>query len=112
METGKSLLLTRLFVPQVRPNQVTRPRLVARLNQALRGRLTLVSAPIGFGKPTLVSGWLQQREQPFTSPLSQQGDYDPARFLAYQAALHGLLTRVCDPGLTLLAIVRAEPEPK
>ena len=42
VETGESLLLTKLFVPQVRTKLVARPGLVARLNQGLTGKLTLV----------------------------------------------------------------------
>jgi LuxR family maltose regulon positive regulatory protein len=52
-------LATKLFVPQLRPDRVPRARLVARLNRGLVGKLTLVSAPAGFGKTTLVSDWLQ-----------------------------------------------------
>ncbi len=54
-----TLLTTKLYVPQPRPNLVPRPRLVERLNEGLRlgHRLTLVSAQAGFGKTTLVSEW-------------------------------------------------------
>jgi LuxR family maltose regulon positive regulatory protein len=85
METGESLLLTKLFVPQMRPNRVARPGLVARLNQALSGKLTLVSAPAGFGKTTLVADWLQQVDRPCTWLSLDDGDNDPNRFLAYLA---------------------------
>ena len=59
-----SILATKLFIPPPRPRAVLRPRLVARLDAELRqgqgfGRkLTLISAPAGFGKTTLVSEWL------------------------------------------------------
>jgi len=86
METGESLLLTKLFVPQVRPNRVARPGLVARLNQALGGKMALVSAPAGFGKTTLVSEWLQQVDRPCTWLSLDEGDNDPNRFLAYLIA--------------------------
>jgi LuxR family maltose regulon positive regulatory protein len=86
METGESLLLTKLFVPQARPNRVVRPGLVARLNQGLSGRLTLVSAPAGFGKTTLVADWLQQVDRPSCWLSLDDGDNDPNRFLAYLTA--------------------------
>jgi LuxR family maltose regulon positive regulatory protein len=86
MNPESPLVATKLFVPQVRPHRVTRSGLMARLNQGLGGKLILVSAPAGFGKTTLVSDWLQQREQPFTWLSLDEGDNDPARFLAYLIA--------------------------
>lgn len=53
------LLSTKLFVPPVRPNRVSRPRLNSQLDTCLEKALTLVSAPAGYGKTTLVSSWLQ-----------------------------------------------------
>ena len=51
------LLSTKLYIPPVRPESVPRPRLIERLDEGLRlgHRLTLVSAPAGFGKTTLLS---------------------------------------------------------
>ncbi len=53
-----SILATKLYIPPLRPNLVRRPRLIERLNAGVQGRLTLVSAPAGFGKTTLVSSWI------------------------------------------------------
>ena len=53
-----TLLRTKLYLPPPRPGLVLRPRLIERLNAGLHGRLTLVCAPAGFGKTTLVSAWL------------------------------------------------------
>ncbi len=47
------LLQTRLHVPPIRPGLVSRPRLIERLNAGLHRKLTLVSAPAGFGKTML-----------------------------------------------------------
>lgn len=58
------LLATKLFVPPARPELVPRPHLIERLNAGLQQndgfarRLTLISAPAGFGKTTLVCEWL------------------------------------------------------
>ena len=49
------LLQTKLYIPPVRPELVSRSRLIERLNAGLHRRLTLISAPAGFGKTTLVS---------------------------------------------------------
>jgi LuxR family maltose regulon positive regulatory protein len=55
------LLTTKLYVPSPRPNLVSRSHLLERLDRGLRlgRRLTLVSAPAGFGKTTLVAEWLR-----------------------------------------------------
>ena len=49
------LLTTKLYIPPVRPELVSRPRLIERLNAGLDRKLTLISAPAGFGKTTLLS---------------------------------------------------------
>lgn len=51
------IVITKLFIPQPRPELVHRPRLLAQLNQGLTRKLTLISAPAGFGKTTLVADW-------------------------------------------------------
>lgn len=80
-----SLLTTKLYVPSVRPGFVTRPRLVERLQGALSCSLTLISAPAGFGKTTLVSEWARQsRGQSHIAWVSlDEGDNDPVRFWDY-----------------------------
>ena len=57
VDTSHQLISTKLFVPPPRPTLVPRPRLVERLSQGLTHPLTLVSAPAGFGKTTLISEW-------------------------------------------------------
>ena len=59
------VLATKLFVPARRTKLVARPRVAERLDVTLDGghRLTLVSAPAGFGKTTLLSGWLSDVDQ-------------------------------------------------
>ena len=53
METP--LLQTKLYIPPLRPNLIPRPRLIEWLNAGLHRKLTLISAPAGFGKTTLLS---------------------------------------------------------
>lgn len=57
------ILATKLHIPAPRPALLTRPRLIARLNAGLAAncKLTLISAPAGFGKTTLLSEWTSQR---------------------------------------------------
>ena len=52
------LLTTKLYIPPVRPELMSRPRLIERLNAGLHRKLTLISAPAGFGKTTLLSEWI------------------------------------------------------
>ena len=62
-EMAVPLLKTKLYIPPARPGLVSRPRLVERLDEGLRtGRkLTLISAPAGFGKTTLLNEWIHSR---------------------------------------------------
>ncbi|MCB0207507.1 MAG: hypothetical protein KDH89_22015, partial [Anaerolineae bacterium] len=68
------LLQTKLHVPRLRPFLVPRPHLIKALNQGLAGKLTLISAPAGFGKTTLVSSWIDtlQTENATLPPLPTQ----------------------------------------
>ena len=59
------LLTTKLYVPPARPDRVERPRLLERLDAGLSRKLTLVSAPPGFGKTTLLSEWIANCKSPF-----------------------------------------------
>ncbi len=80
------LLRTKLDIPPARGPLVARPRLLARLNDRLERKLTLVSAPAGFGKTTLLSAWARELEHPVAWLSLDAGDNDPARFLAYLIA--------------------------
>jgi LuxR family maltose regulon positive regulatory protein len=57
------LLQTKLNVPRLRPSLVPHPRLVEKLNRGLHRKLTLISAPAGFGKTTLVTEWIANCER-------------------------------------------------
>ena len=57
-KTSSSLLTSKLHLPVPRAKLVSRPRLLARLDEGLRCKLTLISAPAGFGKTTLLSEWI------------------------------------------------------
>ena len=80
------ILATKLFIPPPRPKVVPRVRLIERLNEGLHGKLTLISAPAGFGKTTLVGEWLATGERPAAWLSLDEGDSDPTRFLAYLVA--------------------------
>ncbi|MEP7331292.1 MAG: helix-turn-helix transcriptional regulator, partial [Terracoccus sp.] len=94
---ARPVIATKLYVPRPRPGLVPRPRLLERLRQGAESRLTLVSAPAGFGKSTLLAAWLGERaaeapegpaatsaEPPCVAWVSlDHGDSDPASFWTY-----------------------------
>ncbi|MGD8473771.1 MAG: hypothetical protein PVH59_06580, partial [Anaerolineae bacterium] len=89
------LLTTKLYRPPIRPEAVPRPRLLDRLNDGLGRKLTLVSAPAGYGKSTLISAWLHAADVPFAWLYLDKGDNDPVRFLTYLiAALQGIDAKI------------------
>ena len=77
------ILATKLFIPPPRPKVVARPRLIEQLNEGLHGKLTLISAPAGFGKSTLIAEWLASGERRAAWLSLDEGDSDLTRFLAY-----------------------------
>ena len=80
------LLATKLFVPPARATRVLRPRLIERLNDGLQRKLTIVSAPAGFGKTTLVSAWVAGCGRQVAWLSLDEADSTPARFLTYLIA--------------------------
>src|SRR5690242_9755367 len=102
------LLVTKLHVPRPPLLFVSRPRLVEQLPQAMKRQLTVIAAPAGFGKTTLLSTWLQ--DTPILSGWVSldSGDDDPSSFWSY--ALTALDT-VC-PGLGEIGIsLLQSPQP-
>jgi len=77
------ILATKLYIPPARPKVVLRLHLIERLNAGLHRKLTLISAPAGFGKTTLISEWVTSCNQPVAWISLDEGDNDPARFLTY-----------------------------
>jgi LuxR family maltose regulon positive regulatory protein len=89
--TADAVLTTKLFVPPWRPNLVPRPQLIERLNQGLsfKSSVTVIAAPPGFGKTTLLSEWMAGARQRMVWLSLDEHDNDPARFLAYGLAALG-----------------------
>src|ERR1044071_9957202 len=80
------ILTTKLYIPPPRPNAVLRPRLIERLYEGLHRKLTLISAPAGFGKTTLVSTWIASCGRPVAWLSLDEADSEPTRFLSYLVA--------------------------
>ena len=79
------ILSTKFFLPPARPSLVARPRLIERLEAGLRGSLTLISAPAGYGKTTLMTEWriTAGREYPVAWLSLDVGDNHPTHFWFY-----------------------------
>src|ERR671920_361667 len=82
----RQILRAKLYVPRYRPDAVPRSRLHERLDEGARRDLTVVSAPAGFGKTTLLADWSQRSELPVAWVSLDERDDDPARFLLYLIA--------------------------
>jgi LuxR family maltose regulon positive regulatory protein len=114
------ILQTKLHIPPIRPELVSRPRLIERLNAGLLAgrKLTLVSGPAGFGKTTLVSEWVAGCGRPAAWLSLDKGDNDPARFLAYLVAalqtlalsqVEGIATNIGEGVLGVLQSLQRPP---
>ncbi len=111
------LLQTKLYIPSIRPDPavsprtslVPRPRLIQQLNEGLPRKLTLLSAPAGFGKTTLISSWLEQLNLPVAWLSLDKDDNDFARFWTYLIA--ALQTIWPEVGTGMLAMLQSSPLP-
>ena len=106
------LLETKLHVPRPRRGLVTRPRLIERLSGAAEAELTLVSAPAGFGKTTLLTDWLAAAAADgwSTAWLSlDQRDNDPVLFWTYLVT--ALKSAAAGVGERSLSLLQSPPQP-
>jgi LuxR family maltose regulon positive regulatory protein len=93
---------------------VARPHLIERLNEGLHRKLTLIAAPAGFGKTTLVSAWVAGAERHCELPVAwlslDEGDNDPVRFMTYLvAALQTVAPGIGEGVLDVLQAPAAAP---
>ncbi len=104
------ILATKLYIPPPRPNLVHRPRLIEWLDAGLHGKLTLVSAPAGFGKTTLIGEWIDSCAQRVAWLSLDEEDSDPVRFLTYLVAALQTLDAAMGEGV-LGALQSPQPPP-
>lgn len=105
--TSDPLLSTKLYIPPSRPGRVPRVRLTGLMIDAVRNPLTLICAPAGYGKTTLLSEWIPQNEHCVTWVSLDERDNDPSRFWRYfVAALQTLNPQLCKHAQLLLESAR------
>jgi len=77
------LLRTKLFIPDVPGQIVSRQHLISRLNNYISKKLILISAPAGFGKTTILCEWINQIEDSCAWFSIDKTDNDPVLFMSY-----------------------------
>jgi ATP/maltotriose-dependent transcriptional regulator MalT len=106
------LLSTKFYIPRPRTNRVSRPRLIERLNAGLDRKLTLIAAPAGFGKTTLLSEWIPLSSRQVAWLSLDENDQDPILFWTYFiSALQALRLDLGDSALALLQSPQGLPIP-
>lgn len=103
------LLKTKLFIPSPRSGFVPRPRLIQRLEAGFRGKLTLLSAPAGFGKTTLLGEGISTLNHPVAWVSLDKDDNDPLRFWSHFIA--ALQTVHAGLGQDAFSALRASQKP-
>jgi LuxR family maltose regulon positive regulatory protein len=104
------ILATKLYVPAQRPGTVRRGRLDDRLDQALQRRLTVVSAPAGFGKTTAIADWAGRTGHRIAWLSLDEGDSDLGHFLTYLVtALRTLVPGAGEAALAMLEMPQPPP---
>jgi len=101
-------LKTKLRVPPLRSNWISRSRLDKRMEEGFARKLTLISAPAGFGKTTLLVDWIHSHKIPAAWFSVDNGDNDPLQFLTY--VILGLQTLEAGIGKAALTMLQS-PQP-
>ena len=104
----QSLLRIKTFIPKLRNDLISRPRLIKKLNDAYDKKLIIVNAPAGYGKSTLVADWINQSKKLGAWIQLCEDDNDFGQFLSYIVlALKQLKNNVLD---SILALIHS-PQP-
>ena len=112
LDVGLPLLATKMHVPEWRHGSISRPRLIAALDRRPGRKLTLISAPAGFGKTTLLAEWLGS-PQPGARTVAwvslDAADNDPILFWTYICS--SLLSVSAGVGRQALSLLRTPNPP-
>ena len=101
-------LRTKLCLPPLRSEWITRSRLIKRMDEGFERKLTLISAPAGFGKTTLLVDWGHRQKIPVAWFSVDKGDNDPLHFLTY--VILGLQGQKAGTGKAALTMLQS-PQP-
>ena len=106
------ILTTKLFIPQLRSNVLSRPRLLRQVTDEQMCRLTLISAPAGYGKTTLIADLIEKEGWPTAFISLDAGDNDLKQFCHYLRKALNNVGQVKDiERLQSLENIQAEPLP-
>lgn len=103
------ILATKLYMPAARRALVPRPRLETRLAEGLDGPVTVICAPAGFGKTTLLSGWLRASARPVAWLTLDEQDGDSIQLVRYVLAAAQTITPTLGGSLAALLAGPALP---
>ncbi len=101
-------LRTKLCVPPLRPNWISRPRLAKRMDEGFERKIALISAPAGFGKTTLLVDWIHSHKIPAAWFSVDKADNEPLHFLTY--VILGLQSLEAAAGKAALTMINS-PQP-
>ncbi|MBI5950836.1 MAG: tetratricopeptide repeat protein [Chloroflexi bacterium] len=77
------LLQTKTSIPPARQNRVERPRLMERIEEGMKRTFTLILAPAGFGKTTLIAEWARSTPMPVAWLSLERSERTSERFISY-----------------------------
>ena len=107
VDHSTSLIHTKLYRPRLGSDLISRPRLLERLNTGLGGKVTLVCAPAGFGKTTLLASWVEEIDRPTAWLSLDEHDDELASFVrSLTAALQSVFPDAFEATASLLQATR------
>ena len=116
LQIAPPLLKTKLHIPHRRPDRVPRLPLIKQLNERVQRKLTLITAPAGYGKTTLASEWIHSLQFEATAKTRiawlslEEADSEPIRFVTYLIA--ALQQGASEIGVDTLSLFEmAQPPP-
>jgi LuxR family maltose regulon positive regulatory protein len=108
----EGLFATKLPSPKYRPNVISRFALTEKLSEGLSKKFTLVSAPAGYGKSTIIENWVLDLGRPLSWLSLDKEDNDPYQFFTYLVAALGKIKNEFGQSIEVALTTSARPEMK